>query len=212
LALTLGVQSASAQTAPNNPLPPRDSNDKTVWYVIGGIAAAAISVFIASKLFPTPERGLPPQEPPPSDPPPPLPANLPSSGSGPGTDKGKANTPKSQTIARRGFHLPPPGAPFVPNEVILDVPTSVSESQLNAIARRHAMTRMETQTFRLTGRRLFRWRIDGGTSVPDMIRSVAGETRVAGAQPNYLYALAQGQLPQMNGDQYAPEKLHIRES
>lgn len=220
LALTLGVQSAPSQTAcpsfpcppPNNPAPSRDSNSNTVWYVVGGIAAAAISVFIASKLFPTPERGLPPQDPPPGDPPPPLPANLPSPGSGPGTGKGKASTPKSQTIARRGFNLPPLGAPFVPNEVILDVPASVTESQLNAIAQRHAMTRMETQTFRLTGRRLFRWRIDGGTSVPDMIRSIAGEARVAGAQPNYLYALAQGQLPQMNGDQYAPEKLHLSEA
>jgi subtilisin family serine protease len=74
------------------------------------------------------------------------------------------------------------------------------------------MTRMETQTFRLTGRRLFRWRIDGGTSVPDMIRSVAGETQVAGAQPNYLFALAQDPLPQMNADQYAPERLHLPEA
>jgi hypothetical protein len=213
LALTLGVQSASAQTAPpNNPFPPRDSNNNTVWYVVGGIAAAALGVFIASKLFPTPERGLPPQNPPPNDPPPPLPANLSSPGTSPGTGKGKGSAPKGNTIARKGFHLPPPGAPFVPNEVILDVPASVSESQLNTIAKRHAMTRMETQTFRLTGRRLFRWRIDGGTSVPDMIRGMAREAQVAGAQPNFIYALAQDQLPQINGDQYVPEKLHLSEA
>jgi subtilisin family serine protease len=216
LALTLNVQSASAQCqppfCPTGPTPSRDSNDKTIWYVVGGIAAAALSVFIASKLFPTPERGLPPQEPPPGDPPPPLPANLPSPGSSPGTGKGKSSTSKSQTIARRGFHLPPPGAPFVPNEVILDVPPSVSEGQLNAIAGRHAMTRMETQTFRLTGRRLFRWRIDGNTSVPDMIRGMAREGQVAGAQPNYLFSLAQEPLPQMNGDQYAPEKLNLTQA
>jgi subtilisin family serine protease len=220
LALTLHIQSASAQFAcpsfpctppPNNPTPSRDSNNNTVWYVVGGIAAAALSVFIASKLFPTPERGLPPQDPPPSDPPPPLPTNL-GPGANPGTGKGKGSSPKSQTIARRGFHLPPPGAPFVPNEVILDVPPNVSESQLNAIAGRHAMTRMETRTFRLTGRRLFRWRIDGGTSVPDMIRGMAGERQVAGAQPNYLFSLAQDQLPQMNGDQYAPDKLNLPEA
>ena len=100
----------------------------------------------------------------------------------------------------------------MPNEVILDVPPSVSEAQLNAIAARHAMTRMETQTFRLTGRRLFRWRIDGGTSVPDMIRSVAGENQVAGAQANFLFPLAQDQLPQMNADQYAPERLNLPEA
>ena len=187
-----------------------DSNRNVIWYVVGGIAAAALGVFIASRLFPTPERGLP-QEPPPSgDPPPVTPVNLPPPGGGAGASAGapKATT----TIARKGFNLPPPGARFVPNEVILDVPPSVSEAQLNAIAGRHAMTRMETQTFRLTGRRLFRWRIDGGTSVPDMIRSVAREGQVAGAQPNYLFPLAQDQLPQMNADQYAPERLNLPEA
>ncbi len=222
LALTLGVQGASAQSAcPSFPCPPTnnptpgnsDSNNNTVWYVVGGIATAALGVFIASRLFPTPERGLP-QEPPPSDPPPPTPTNLPSPGGSSGTGKGKSkgSTSKATTVSRKGFHLPPPGAPFVPNEVILDVPPSVSESQLNAIAARHAMTRMETQTFRLTGRRLFRWRIDGGASVPDMIRGIAGEGQVAGAQPNYLFALAQDQLPQINGDQYAPDKLNLPEA
>jgi subtilisin family serine protease len=45
-----------------------------------------------------------------------------------------------------------------------------------------------------------------------MIRGVAREGQVAGAQPNYLYALAQDQLPQMNGDQYAPDKLNLPEA
>ena len=216
LALTFDVHGASAQCQPPftptcpgpSPQPGRDSNNNTVWYVVGGFAAAALGAFIASRLFPTPERGLP-QEPPPSDPPPIQPVNLPPSGGG----TGKSAAPKgTTTVARKGFHLPPPGAPFVPNEVILDVPTSVSEGQLNAIAARHSMTRMETQTFRLTGRRLFRWRIDGGTSVPDMIRGVARETLVAGAQANFLFTLAQDQLPQMNADQYAPERLNLPEA
>jgi hypothetical protein len=218
LALTVSVHAASAQPCTTNvcqptptPQPSRDSNDKTVWYVVGGIAAAAIGAFIAWRLFPDPERGLPP-EPPSTDPPPIQPVNLPPPGGGAGKAGAGKSTPKVTTTARKGFNLPPPGARFVANEVILDVPTSVSEAQLNAIAGRHAMTRMETQTFRLTGRRLFRWRIDGGTSVPDMIRSVAGETQVAGAQPNYLFPLAQDQLPQMNSDQYAPERLNLSEA
>ena len=221
LALTLGVQSASAQCTANF-CPPRASNpaahprfqqQQPVWYVVGGVAAAALGVFIASRLFPTPERGLPP-EPPPSDPPPIQPVNLPPPGGGAGAPSaGKSATSKTTTTtARKGFNLPPLGAAYVPNEVILDVPPSVSEAQLNAIAARHAMTRMETRTFRLTGRRLFRWRIDGGTSVPDMIRSVAGESQVAGAQANFLFPLAQEQLPQMNADQYAPERLNLPEA
>lgn len=225
LVLTLWPQGAPAQgpcpslTAcppPNNPsVPPGRDNNNTVWYVVGGIAGVALGAFIASRLFPTPERGLP-QEPPTSDPPPVQPVNLPPPSGGGGAGKGKSTgknsgTPKTAT-ARKGFNLPPLGAPFVPNEVILDVPLNVSEAQLDAIAARHAMTRIETQTFRLSGRRLFRWRIDGGTSVPDMIRSIAGESQVAGAQPNYLFALAEGALPQMNADQYAPERLNLPEA
>ncbi|MBX9775017.1 MAG: S8 family serine peptidase [Xanthobacteraceae bacterium] len=220
LVLTLGAQRASAQTAcpsfpcpspPNSAPPSRDSNDKTVWYVVGGIAAAALGAFIAWRLFPDPERGLPP-EPPSGDPPPVTPVNLPPPGGGAGAPGAGKSAPKVTTTSRKGFNLPPPGARFVANEVILDVPPNVSEAQLNAIAGRHAMTRMETQTFRLTGRRLFRWRIDGGTSVPDMIRSVSGENLVAGAQPNYLFPLAQAPLPQMNSDQYAPERLNLPEA
>ena len=220
LALALGVQGASAQFCDNrvcsSPQPGNsDSNRNVIWYVVGGIAGVALGAFIASRLFPTPERGLP-QEPPSGDTPPIQPVNLPPPGAGPsgpgGPGTGKGGTSKGTTLARKGFHLPTPGAPFVPNEVILDVPPSVSEGQLNAIAARHAMTRMESQTFRLTGRRLFRWRIDGGTSVPDMIRSIARESQVAGAQANFLFALAQDQLPQMNADQYAPERLHLPEA
>jgi hypothetical protein len=277
LVWTLGVQSASAQCSPtgafcpppNNPSRPDNNNNNAVWYVVGGIAAVAIGGFIASRLFPTPERGLPPQQPP-GDPstgfpggglpaaglpstgtgspsrgspstglpsrsspgggfqssPPITPVNLPPPGgggigpAGGGAGAPKAGTPKTTpTALRRGFNVPPPGETrFVPDEVILDVPPNVSEAQLNAIAARHSMTRMETRTFGLTGRRLFRWRLDGGGDVADMIRSVARETQVAGAQPNYLYALAEGQLaaqeqlPPMNADQYAPERLHLLEA
>src|SRR4051794_38557346 len=42
---------------------------------------------------------------------------------------------------RAGFALPPAGETrFVPNEVILDVPASVSTPALDAIAARHTMT------------------------------------------------------------------------
>jgi subtilisin family serine protease len=112
---------------------------------------------------------------------------------------------------RGGFNLPPAGETrFVPNEVILDIPASVSTQALDAIAARHTMTRVETRGFRLTGRTLHRWRLDGGGTVSAMIRGMAGERQVAGAQPNYLYALQQDEPKP--GDQYAPEKLNLPEA
>src|SRR5205807_5639230 len=101
-----------------------------------------------------------------------------------------AQAPAPPAPLRAGFNLPPPGVTrFVPNEVMLDIPPNVTTDSLDAIAARHRMTRLETQSFRLTGRTLHRWRLDGGGTVEAMIRGVAGEAQVAGAQPNYLYDL-----------------------
>jgi subtilisin family serine protease len=114
---------------------------------------------------------------------------------------------------RAGCNLPPVGETrFVPTELVLDIPSSVSAQILDDIAARHGMTRLETSTVRLTGRTLHRWSIDGGTSVADMIRNVCTnpiDRPVAGAQPNYLYALAQDQQEPVNSAQYAPEKLKL---
>jgi subtilisin family serine protease len=78
------------------------------------------------------------------------------------------------------------------------------------------MTRLETRTFRLTGRTLHRWRLDAGTTVVDMIRTLTREQQIAGAQPLYLFELAQDMSGStaglVNGDQYAPEKLGLTEA
>jgi subtilisin family serine protease len=114
---------------------------------------------------------------------------------------------------RNGFNLPPPGETrFVPDEVMLDIPSSVPDSILDAIAARHQMTRLETRSFTLTGRRLHRWHIDAGGTVTAMIRGISGERDVAGAQPIYLYRFAQETSEPLNPDQYAPEKLKLSEA
>jgi hypothetical protein len=212
LAAAVVTQSANAQTTappPNTPplpVPQRESDNKVIWYFAGAAAALIISALIGIQLFPDPpppDRSPPPTLPP--DPPPVGPASL-----GPLPPR---QLPKTPQVARTGFNVPPPGETrFVPNEVLLDIPSSVSIGVLDAIAARHAMVRLETHRFALTGRTLHRWRIDGGGTVPDMIRGLTGETRVAGAQPNYLYELAQQPLPAMNSDQYAPEKLNLQQA
>jgi len=114
---------------------------------------------------------------------------------------------------RNGFNLPPAGETrFVPSEVMLDIPAGVSTQTLDVIAARHRMTRLETRSFRLTGRTLHRWRLDGGGTVMAMIRGLAGERDVAGAQPNYVYALQQDGLPPADLAQYAAEKLDLPEA
>ena len=133
-------------------------------------------------------------------------------GNRPGGTQTTQTTQTTQAQLRRGFDLPPAGAPFVPNELILDIPSSVPERTLDQIAARHTMTRVETTSFRLTNRTMHRWRINGSTSVVDMIRNVVGERQIAGAGANYLYALAEEQGVPANGDQYAPQKLNLAEA
>jgi subtilisin family serine protease len=125
-----------------------------------------------------------------------------------------AQAPSAAPQLPRGrFNLPAPGETrFVPNGVILDSFPTVSTPTLEAIAQRHSMTRMETQTFRLTGRRMHRWRLDGGGSVEAMIRALVSEQLIAGAQPNYLYSLAESAADRLNSDQYAPKKLNLTEA
>jgi hypothetical protein len=135
-------------------------------------------------------------------------------GGGGGTGRGGPGAAKPTVQAlRSGCNLPPVGETrFVPTEVVFDIPSSVSAQVLDDIAARHAMTRVETTGLRLTGRTLHRWRIEGGTSVADMIRNVCtdpSDRLVAGAQPNYLYALAQDQEEPVNSLQYVPEKLKL---
>jgi hypothetical protein len=66
--------------------------------------------------------------------------------------------PAAQTQRlRRGFDQPGDGETrYLPNEVILDIAASVPTADLDAIAARHNMTRIETQSFRLTGRTMHR--------------------------------------------------------
>jgi hypothetical protein len=137
----------------------------------------------------------------------------PSGGPGSGAGGGAPGVGPGTTIAalRRGFDLPPAGAPYLPNEVMLDIPASVPTATLDAIAARHAMTRLETVTLRLTGRTLHRWRLDGGGSPVDMIFTLNGERQVAGAQVIFRYALAEA-AASPNADQYAPQKLDLSDA
>jgi subtilisin family serine protease len=245
LAVASVTDSARAQNIevgprPNDGLPgqfpPRDGgspsnnrhNNKAIWYVVGGAAAVIVGTMIGVQVF---KPDPPPRIDRTPDIPPLQPISLPPPGQGPppGKGQGKQGNQGNQgnqsnqanqggpAALRNGFNLPPLGETrFVQDEVMLDIPSSVPTATLDAIAARHGMTRLETQTIRLTGRTLHRWRLDPGTTVPDMIRALAREQQIAGGQPVYLFTLAQDMSGStaslVNGDQYAPDKLGLTEA
>jgi hypothetical protein len=133
---------------------------------------------------------------------------------GPFIDDGTVNDGprRSRQANRRG----PSGAPpanerrLVPDEVIIEIPNSVSVQQIDALQRRHRLTRIETQTFQLTATTLYRWRIPDRRSVAAVVRGLEADRVVASAQPNYLFTLQQTEATR-GGDpaQYELAKLHL---
>ena len=88
--------------------------------------------------------------------------------------------------------VPPAGERrLVPDEVVVEVANWVATQQIEALARRHRLTRIESQRSQLTGTTFLRWRIPDRRSVPTVVRALEADRTVASAQPNYLFALQQ---------------------
>ncbi|HEV2955512.1 MAG TPA: S8 family serine peptidase, partial [Xanthobacteraceae bacterium] len=90
-------------------------------------------------------------------------------------------------------------------------------TQLDAIASRFNLIRLDVHPLRLIGRSIQRWRIEDGRSVTAVIQSLASEARVVGAQPNYLFqqeGQADDSQTRSEGDpaQYVVAKLHLTEA
>ena len=103
----------------------------------------------------------------------------------------------------------------VPDEVVIEIPNSATAQQIDALQRRHRLTRIESQTFALTGTTLYRWRIPDRRSVAAVVRTLRNDRLVAAVQPNYLFAL-QDDAAKSAGDksagdaaQYELAKLHL---
>jgi hypothetical protein len=121
--------------------------------------------------------------------------------------------------ARQGQRRPsgvPPASErrFLAEEVVVSLPSNLSASALNALAQRHQLTLLDSQTVRLAGRTYHRMRIGDGRSVRDVIRALERDAGVTAAQPNYRYALQQpAGLPAAATreiwNQYSLGKLHI---
>lgn len=132
-----------------------------------------------------------------------------------GRNENKSKQSQNQSGNRSGFNPPPPGEQrFVKNEVLLNIASGTSAPAVDAIARRHRLTRLDLQSFEITRRSLARLRINDGRAVATVIRSLQADARVLGAQPNYLYSLQQGAAspPAAGPEQYSLTKMRLPEA
>ncbi|MDC7786899.1 S8 family serine peptidase [Rhodoplanes sp. TEM] len=84
---------------------------------------------------------------------------------------------------------------FVPNEIVLQIPASVTREQVDAIAKELGVEIVAAETIGLTGRTLYRFRLKPGQDIRALIRRLEQNRIVSSAQPNYVYGLAQGAQP-----------------
>ncbi|MFL6797606.1 MAG: S8 family serine peptidase [Xanthobacteraceae bacterium] len=110
--------------------------------------------------------------------------------------------------------VPPAGERrFIPNEVVLNLPTRLSSGALDELAGRHRLVRVDARPLSITGTTLHRWRISDGRPVADVIRALEAESGLGVAQPNYRFRLQQSPSPlRSDPAQYAPAKLRLAQA
>jgi subtilisin family serine protease len=130
---------------------------------------------------------------------------------------GGGSTSTGQQARRAGNGMPPTDERrYVPDEVLIQLASSVAAGTVDALARRLQLNRVES--FDSNGITMFRWKIPDRRSVPAVIRQLQTERIVLAVQPNYLYQLQeqasardQPYSPVAEGDpgQYALAKLRL---
>ena len=73
-------------------------------------------------------------------------------------------------------------------EVLVNLPSNASLEVIDSLARRHRLTRLESQEIGLLGRTVHRWEIADGRSIPDVILALKRDGGID-AQPNNVYTL-----------------------
>ena len=127
--------------------------------------------------------------------------------------------PPNKVVPRSPDPPKPPMAPagdenrFVPDEIIFEVRNTVPQSTVDEIARQNRLTRISSQRLELIGSTEFRYRIADGRQVPNVVRALEQDLRIASAQPNFVYRLADDPARNsLSSTQYAVVKMHLPEA
>jgi len=118
-----------------------------------------------------------------------------------------------RTLRRAGGVPPANETRYVPNEVVIEVATTMTPPQINALARRHGLAILQTVAYQLGGTTLLRARITDRRAVPAHVQALEADGAVLTAQPNYVYTLiAEGEPaapPEGDPSQYVLDKMHL---
>jgi hypothetical protein len=100
------------------------------------------------------------------------------------------------------------------NEIVAEIDGAQTDAQADELARRHGLTRLQSQNFPLVGATIGLFRITDRRSVETVSREFATEASVRSVQPNFRYLLQDQKAVPTEGDpaQYALAKLRLPEA
>jgi Subtilase family len=99
----------------------------------------------------------------------------------------------------------------IANEIVAEIDGALSDAQADALARRHGLTRVESQNFPFIGATIGLFRITDRRTVETVSREFGAGTGVRAVQPNFRYVLQDQNTALTEGDpaQYANAKLRL---
>ncbi len=128
-------------------------------------------------------------------------------GSGNGRKSGKnASNDTGRNTAQAALTLR-----AIPNEIVAEIDGALSDAQADELARRHGLTRLESQSFPLVGGTIGLFRITNRKSVETVSRELGAVTGFRSVQANFRYVLQDQNTELTEGDpaQYANAKLRL---
>jgi hypothetical protein len=128
-----------------------------------------------------------------------------SGGNGVASGKGKNKGPR-RDAAQTALSLR-----TVAGEIVAEIDGSLSDAQADELARRHGLTRRESQNFPLVGATIGLFRVTDRRSTEAVSRELATDAGVRSVQPNFRYFLQDQVAAVSEGDpaQYALAKLRL---
>jgi Subtilase family len=127
-------------------------------------------------------------------------------GSGGVSDKGKKGGARNTFTA---VDMSP-----VAGHLVAEIDGSLTEAQVDALARRHGLARLESRNFPLLGATIGLFRITNRRSLESASRDFAGDVSVRSVQPDFVYRMQDQKTALTEGDpaQYALAKLRLPEA
>jgi subtilisin family serine protease len=98
---------------------------------------------------------------------------------------------------------------YVAKEVLVEIDGSPGDAQLDGIARRHRLTRVQAQSVPLTNSTFLRWRIPDNRPVDAVVRELVAASEVKSAQRNNIFRLQQAAKTEGDPAQYALARMRL---